>query len=139
MKTGILFLVIVSLSGCARPDKVSTFKSPVDGLFYTVEEYHAASPVSDTDRVYANLDRNGKSSRALVLEGGDMTVTTVHWDTTSDVTLCIDGGITNTFRNQVTLFVGDKSVTVHNRLEEHCALNSQPALKMKSNAAKESE
>jgi hypothetical protein len=111
---------MILLAGCSHPDKVVTSKSPTEGLFYTIEEYHAGGPVSDTDRVYAHLERNGKSSKMLVLEGGDVTVTSVRWDAPSDVTLCMDGGITNTFRNQVTLFAGDASVTVNNHIDEHC-------------------
>jgi hypothetical protein len=109
------------LAGCSRPDKVQTFPSPLEGLFYTVEEYHAGGPVSDTDRVVAHLERGGKSGNSLVLDGGDMTVRAVRWNSQNDVTICIDGGITNTFRNQVTLFAGESSVTVRNRLDEHCA------------------
>lgn len=112
---------IVLLAGCSRPDKVLTFPSPAKGLFYTVEEYYARGPVSDTDRVVAHLERNGKSDSMLVLDGGDVTVKAIHWDGQSDVTICIEGGITNTFRNQVTLFAGESSATVHNHLEERCA------------------
>ena len=120
MRQEIICTIVVLFTGCAHPDKVVTSESPSDGLFYTIEEYHAAGPVSDTDRVYARFQRHGKSSKMLVLDGGDLTITSIRWTTPTDVTLCVDGGVTNTFRNQVTLFAGDESLTVNNHIDEHC-------------------
>ncbi len=111
------------LMGCSKPDKVLTFPSSAEGIFYTVEEYHAGGPVSDTVRVIAHLERNGKSASVLVLDGENLTVKAVRWNNESNVTICIEGGITNTFRNQVTLFAGALSVTVRNRLDESCSDN----------------
>jgi hypothetical protein len=126
-----MILGLILLAGCSHPDKVVMFKSPTEGLFYTVEEYHAGGPVSDTDRVYAHFERHGKASKMLVLEGGNLTVTTLRWTSPEDVTLCVEGGITDTFRNQVTLFAGDASLTVNNHLDERCGESnrSTPAIK----------
>lgn len=119
-------ILAVLLAGCSRPDKVLNFPSPAEGLAYTVEEYHAGGPVSDTDRVVAHLERSGKSGSILVLDGGDLTVKAVRWNSPGDVTICIEGGITNTFRNQVTLFAGESSVTVRNHLDENCGDSGRP-------------
>ena len=129
MRNSVFGLVL--LAGCSRPDKVVMSKSPTEGLFYTVEEYYAGGPVSDTDRVIAHFERNGKSSKMLVLEGGDLTVKDLRWNSPKDVTLCIHDGFTETFRNQVTLFAGGVSVTVRNHLDEHCGEVGNSALPQK--------
>jgi hypothetical protein len=119
-----LTIVLVSfISGCAKPDRVITIKSPTDGVFYTVETFKAGGPTSDTTRVYAHLERNGKAKRLLVLDGGNLTVKKIIWNDPHNATLCLDGGITETFRNHVTLIVGDApddSETINNSLLEHC-------------------
>ncbi len=122
-----MFLVLISMLGCGRSDSILILKSPIEGVFYTVETSKAAGPTSDTTRVYAHLERGGKAKKILVLDGSDMTVSKISWDNSHNATLCLTGGITSTFRNQVTLIVGDTpedSVTIHNHLDEHCDSSS---------------
>jgi hypothetical protein len=116
------------IAGCARPDQVTTIPSPVDGVFYTVETFYGHGPTSDTKRIYAHLQRNGRAKRLLVLEGENLTVTKVNWDGPHDVTLCLDGGITSTFRNVVTLILGNASETIRNHLLEDCKPTSKVPL-----------
>ncbi|MDP9053422.1 MAG: hypothetical protein M3N93_03850 [Acidobacteriota bacterium] len=116
----LALLQIVFMSGCSKPNAVTTFKSPMDGLFYTVETYYGSGPASDTSRVYAHLERDGKSRRMLVLEGDNLTVKKITWNSPYDATLCLDGGITGTFRSEVTLISGSTSETIQNHLQEHC-------------------
>ncbi len=125
MKRYCLLTVLLGsfISGCAKPDRVITIKSPTVGVFYTVETFKAGGPASDTTRVYAHFERNGEAKRLLVLEGGNLTVKKIIWNDPHDVTVCLDGGITETFRNHVTLIVGDApddSETINNSLQEHC-------------------
>ena len=88
-----------------------------------METFNGSGPSSDTTRVFAHLERNGKAKKMLVLEGENLTVAKIIWTGPHDSTLCLDGGITGTFRSEVTLIVGDApdaSETMHNRLDEHC-------------------
>jgi hypothetical protein len=122
-----LYLVVNLVSGCAKPDHIMTTNSPIKGVFYTVEVFKADGPTSDTTRVYAHLERNGKTKKMLVLDGGNLTVARIIWNNPHDATLCLGGGITETFRNQVTLIVGDApddSETINNHLREHCDATS---------------
>jgi len=66
-----LYLTVSFISGCAKPDHVTTVKSPTEGVFYTVETFngHGAAD-SDFTRVYAHLERNGESDKKLVVDGG---------------------------------------------------------------------
>ncbi|WP_133166886.1 hypothetical protein [Solimicrobium silvestre] len=122
----LMLCILLSLVlGCSKPDQVKTIKSPTDGIFYTVEIYHEHSPVADGTRVYANLERHGKVERMLVLEGGDLTITDINWNGPYDATLCLNGGITDTFRNEVTLISGDTAVTIHNYLHENCNIQKK--------------
>jgi hypothetical protein len=121
----LLLLLILGISGCARPYKIETFKSPTAGVFYTVEIYNGGpGPLgSDVTKVYAHFERNGKSTRISVLEGDSLTVSKIIWNTSQDDTICLDGGITERFSNQVTLILGDTqedAVTIRNHLDERC-------------------
>ena len=103
-------LLSMVVSGCARPDKVTTFESPTAGVFFTVEKNNGGpGPLgSDVTKVYAHLERHGKSTRILVLEGDSLSVSKVIWNTPHDDSICLDGGISDTFHNQVTLILGDR-------------------------------
>ena len=114
-------LLVSFIAGCAKPDHVTTVKSPTEGVFYTVETFngHGAAD-SDFTRVYAHLERNGKSDKKLVVDGGYLEISKIIWTGPHDVVLCKQAGITNSFRSDVTLISGDASETIHNLLQEHC-------------------
>lgn len=122
----ITFLLLsLFLSGCARPVDVKTFRSPTAGIFFTIETYDGGpGPLgSDVTKVYAHFERHGRSTRAPVLEGDSLTVPKIIWNAPDEDTICLDGGITDIFHNQVTLIVGngrEDSVTIRNHLDEHC-------------------
>jgi hypothetical protein len=84
---------------------------------------------SDFSWVCAHLERNGKTKKMLVLDGEYLQNVKIVWTSPQDVTLCLHGGITDTFRNEVTLMVGDTpetSETIHNHLQKHCDGVSTP-------------
>jgi hypothetical protein len=118
-------LLSLAIFGCTRPDKIETFKSPTEGISFTVESYNGGpGPLgSDITKVYAKFERHGKSRRIQVLEGDSLSIKKIIWNAPFDDTICLSGGITDRFRNQVTLILGDSledSVTLHNHLDEHC-------------------
>ena len=111
--------------GCAgKPDRVITIKSPSNSVFYTKETSSGTGPVSaDYTRVYAHFSNNGKTVRQLVISGEHIESASISWTSPNDVEICVDQGITDTFRNQVTLITGDtpsSSITIHNHLKERC-------------------
>lgn len=117
-------LIFVLLSGCSKPNQVTTVNSPTAGLFYTVETFKNAGPTSDFTRVYAHFERSGKAKKMLVLDGENLTLAKIVWNDPHDATFCLAGGITDTYHNEVTLIVGDTpedSETVYNHIDEHCA------------------
>jgi hypothetical protein len=116
----IALLHIVALSGCAKPDQITTLKSPNSEFFYTVETYDGHGPVSsDFTRVYAHLERNGKVDKNLVLDGEYLVVAKVVWLGPNEAILCVPQGFTNTFRNQITLHVDNSpSNTLRTHLQE---------------------
>jgi hypothetical protein len=116
-----LCLAVGMVSGCAKPDQVMTIKSPRDGIFYTVETFNGSGPADpDFTRVYAHLQRDGKTDKKLVLDGGYLDIVPITWVSSHDVILCLNSGVTNSFRNEVTLTAGSASETIHNHLQEHC-------------------
>jgi hypothetical protein len=125
----ISLLLTVFIGGCAKPDRITTINSPFDGVFYTIEAFkgHGAAD-SDFTRVYAHLQRDGKTDKQLVLDGTYLELYKVVWNGPSDVTLCMkSGGVTNSFRNEVTLLAGENSETIRNHLRESCDFDAAPA------------
>jgi hypothetical protein len=121
----ILLLISIVGSGCSRPVKVNTFKSPKAEVYFTVETYDGGTgPLgSDLTKVYAHFERRGKSTRILVLEGDSLTVSKIIWNAPREDTICLDSGTTDIFHNQVTLILGDSegdSETIGNHLDERC-------------------
>ena len=117
----LLCLLSVIIAGCSKPDHVTTIKSPIEGVSYTVETHYGHGAVnSDYTRVYAHLERTGKATRVLVLSGENLNVSNIIWANQHENTFCLNGGITDTFRNEVTLIAGDASETIHSHLQEHC-------------------
>jgi len=116
-------LSVTCIVGCAKPDYILTIQSPTKGLFYTVETYHNHTPVADDTQVFVHLERNGKADKMLVLQGEDMTVARITWNGPYESTICIAGGFTSTFRNEVTLFVGSTSENIFVHLQEGCKWN----------------
>jgi hypothetical protein len=115
-----MFLQVGFLLGCAKPDHITTLKSPSSEFFYTVETYEGHGPLSsDLTRVYAHLERNGKDDKQLVLDGDYLADTRAIWLGPNEATLCISG-FTHTFRNRVTLHVDDStSNTIRTHLQEN--------------------
>jgi hypothetical protein len=116
---------IAICSGCAKPDHVDHVESPTAGLFFTVETRYGRGAMSpDVTRVYAHLEANGKSDRQLVLDGEYLEKTKIIWLSSSQVTLCIPDGYTDSFRTYVTLRAGAMSETIRSHLQEHCNTGS---------------
>lgn len=121
---GLLIIWAVLSSGCAKPYRAITSKSPVEGVFLTTETYRGYGPTSpEVTQVYAHFERHGRAKRILVLDGADLTIGRIVWNGPGSVTLCLDGGYTSTFRNEVTLILGDtpdEARTIRFRLDDSC-------------------
>lgn len=117
----LLCLSVFLVAGCAKPDHVVTIRSPDPGLFYTVETYYGHGAVSnDSTSVYAHLEVAGGTDKKLVLDGEYLENSQVVWTGKEDVTVCVTGGVTSSFRNEVTLSAAGVSKTIRNHLQEHC-------------------
>ena len=75
---------------------------------------------SGSTEVYANFTVAGKNHRELVLRGVYLNIDSLIWGSPNDATICLKGGITSIFRNEVTLNADASFVTVHNHLAERC-------------------
>jgi hypothetical protein len=73
---------------------------------------------------YAHLVNNGKTDRALVLDGEYLVIENLTWTNPKEVDICLSEGITNSFRNQVTLIAGNRSETLGNHLQQHCKVGA---------------
>jgi hypothetical protein len=105
-----------------------TIKSPINGVFYSVETFYGKGAMSsDFTWVYAHLEHAGKSDKMLVLSGEYLKISNIIWTSPNENTICLEGGITNTFRNEVTLSVGGVSETIRNHLLDHCYHPQVPA------------
>jgi hypothetical protein len=116
-----LSAIMMGIVGCSRPDKVTTYRSPNSALFYTVETVSGDGPMSSgSTEVYANLRDADKTRRMLVLRGVYLQIDSVVWNSPNDATLCVAGGISSIFRNEITLNGDNTFVTVHNHFVERC-------------------
>jgi hypothetical protein len=106
--------------GCAKPDKVVKIPSATSELYLTIETFHEGPMVGDDTRIYVHLDRDGQSKKRLVLYGEDLSFSQVKWIDPNSVSLCLTGGLTVEYHNEVTLFVGNGDAKVHTYLSERC-------------------
>jgi hypothetical protein len=125
VKVAVILSFVATMSGClAKPDSVKTFPSPNKEIFYTVETSRGIGPVSsDYTRIYEHFSHGGKTTKQVVLGGEYIENSAIIWTSPTDVDMCVLDGLTDTFRNQVTLITGDdpsSSYTIHNHFREHC-------------------
>ena len=96
-------------------------KSPIKGLFHTVETYYGHGPMdSDFTRVYAHLERDAKSDKELVLDGEYLEGSTIIWNDPHNATICLKNGITDIFHNEIVFATGNSSETLYYHLQEQC-------------------
>lgn len=109
------------LTGCAKPDSITRIASPATAIYLTIETANGAGPISaDYTKVYVHWEKDGRSDKILVLDGEYLVISQANWIGLNDLDLCMTGGITNTFRNEVNLSIGDDSNSVHTHLRETC-------------------
>ncbi|WP_348266809.1 hypothetical protein P8936_12905 [Edaphobacter paludis] len=125
VKVAAILPLMATMTGClSKPDSVKTFPSPNKEVFYTVETYRGIGlATGDDTRVYAHFSHGGKSRKQVVLGGENIENLAIIWTSPTDVDMCVIDGLTDTFRNQVTLITGDdpsSSYTIHNHFREHC-------------------
>ena len=113
-------LLLATFIACSRHTQIAMIKSPVAGVFYTVETYEGQGAIdNDYTRVYLHMERSGQSDKALVLSGTYVTVTKIEWiNSVENVIFMENGGFTSTFQNQVTLRAGGVTETFHAYLQE---------------------
>ena len=118
---GLSVLVYVASACTGPPAKVTTIKSPTDGVFYTMETWTGEGAiVNDHTEVYAHFERRGRFEKQLVLEGENIDDTRIVWISGDVARVCLYGGVTTLFHNEVTLRAGDASITLHNQLRDDC-------------------
>jgi hypothetical protein len=115
----LIFLMILVACSSSKPDQVITIKSPVDGVFYTVETHHGQGALdNDHTWVYLHKEHSGKSAKALVLSGAYVNVSKIEWSNSIENIIFFDGGSTERFCNEVTLSIDGVSETFHAYLQE---------------------
>ena len=114
----ILCVIIIFARGCTKPDHTTTVKSPIEGIFYTIEDYEYGAMASNITQVYVHMEHVEKTTKKLVLEGSNLLVS-INWDKDDphEVTFCI-AGYTSTFKNIVHLRLDNRQdVTMHHSLK----------------------
>jgi hypothetical protein len=110
-----------ALYGChAKPDHIVYIRSTDPNVFYTVESSDGHGPLdSGATDVYAHMNDGSASDRKLVLHGLYLN-TRITWIDRDNVSLCLAGGLTSEYYNEVTLNAGQAYRTIHNHLKENC-------------------
>lgn len=125
VKVAAILPFVAAMTGClSKPDSVKSFPSSNKEVFYTVETSRGIGPTSsDYTRVYAHFSHGGKTTKKIVLSGENIENSAIIWISPTDVDMCVPDGLTDAFRNQVTLITGNdpsSSYTIHNHFREQC-------------------
>ena len=111
----------LQLAGCAKPDKIETFLAPDRTSSYTVETHYGSGPVNaDFTRVYVHMLGSGVPESQLVIDGEYLEFSSIKWVGKGEAIFCLKSGVTNTFRNEVTLRVKGQSQKIRTHLVEQC-------------------
>ena len=107
---------------CAKPDTVEVITSPSSHLYVTEEVWRGHGAVdNDYTRVLVHLKSGNKADKMLVLSGEYIHITRAIWQNPSDVSICAgEYGITDSYRNEVTLSAGQDMVNLRLHLREYC-------------------
>ncbi len=117
----VVCTLVCCLTGCTKPDTVRIFRSPTSSVHLTFETSDGLGPVSaDEMRLYAHFNQDGHSTKQLILDGEELTISKIIWSGPTSVTICLSGGITDTFRNEATLIIGRSEKKIHSYLREDC-------------------
>lgn len=120
-KLVLAYLLSLFVFGCEKPSSVKVVKSPTDSIFLTVESYGGKGPASaDDTRLYAHFSQDGAADRKLILEGEYLEISKLYWVKPDELMICLAGGITDTFRNEVTLSIGRSDRKVRSSLRDVC-------------------
>jgi hypothetical protein len=117
---GLIVLLIETISGCHKPDTVTTIKTSDKELSFTVETDVGRGAISsDYTDVYAVVVRGAKADKKQILGGENLKIAKIVLLDPDNATVCLTDGITVHFRNYVTLSVGDgASRTIRTHLQE---------------------
>lgn len=117
----LLAAALTAFTACHRPDEVRKVPSPAPGLSLSVETYYGRGAVApDQTLLYADFSHSGQSARELILVGSNLSIADLRWDGPSALIICLSGGYTGTFHNEVILNAGGQTTAVHSRLEQNC-------------------
>jgi len=117
---GMFFVALVSIS-CSQPGESKRIDGPGNGVTYIIKtSYGAGAATSDYTEVFATPLGGKESESTLVLSGENLDIKKVVWTDASNVSICLSGGITDRYVNQVFVGVKGDSVKIRNHLFENC-------------------
>jgi hypothetical protein len=117
-------LATLFVAACSKTStEVTELSVPDSSLKLTFSAGRGGGPlVADSSELTMSLHKGKESDSEVVLSGIYITLKRVTWDNPHNATICIDGGYTSTFRNNITLNANDQhySYPVHFALREDC-------------------
>lgn len=112
---------VLLLNGCAKPNSVRVLRSPTSSVYLTFETYNGSGPVvADEMRLYAHYSQDGNDTKQLILDGEELELARLVWINPTTLVICLAGGTTDTFHNDVTLIIGTTDRKLHTYLREDC-------------------
>ena len=122
---GLVSLAGLSLivSSCTKPDRVRTIKSPDPSIFLTVETQNGTGAISsDFTNAYVHFTRDGKTTKQVLINGEYLEDADFAWQKPNVIAICLHGGYTDEFHNEITLEIGSAFKNFHAFLKESCSL-----------------
>jgi hypothetical protein len=118
-------LLVAFLVACRDNREQRTWQTPINGVTLVQLDERGTNGLSGSaSDLYVELNVGGRTQRELVLHGLYLTIDRITWAQSGTATICLNGGYTSKFYNQVTLdnHEAHKSYDLHFSLADECPL-----------------
>jgi hypothetical protein len=108
-------------SGCNKVDESRKIDGPNNGATYVIETSYGLGAATSDYTVLSAVSRGDKEGKkVLVLSGENLVIQKLTWTDANNVYICLKGGITDRYANQVSIGPIEKLVKIRNHLVEDC-------------------
>jgi hypothetical protein len=122
-KMNLLMLLpplLLLLGWRAKPTKVVNFPGPSPEVFYTAEVWEDNGAMSsDSTRVFAHLNHDGRTDKQVFLDGPYLAVSGVKWNG-SHATVCLSEGRVKSFHREISLHAAGETYEIRNQIDQNC-------------------
>jgi hypothetical protein len=119
----LLATLVLAPAACGRRNTEIVISTPAPGVRIVNSVSRGNGPLSgDFSELSAVFERSGEKDKKLVLSGTYLEIDRIDWRDPHNATICLRGGYTHEFSNNVTLnaYAQRVSYELHFSLREDC-------------------